>query len=222
MPWVKLSDDWYDDTDLIEAGPMAMLIWPLLVTWSARNLTDGKIPEGQIRRLVDWHTLGIEPEQAIAPLIEKGRLQSVAGAVQIANYLRYQPSREQVLAERDAARGRAAKSRERAAHVQGSSDPPVPVPVPDPSSSSSSSSSDAVPAEVWSEVATKKLARAKDVGNAAAWKRKVIANERDEHGTDAAWIWDTYEITVSQLADVIVSGNRGLLNSLPKRQAESA
>lgn len=224
MPWVKFSDDWYDDRDLIEAGPLAMLAWPILISWCARNLTDGELPAGQVRRLVDWHALGIEPEQAIAPLIEKGRLQEIAGGFQIVNYLKYQPSRGQVLAERESSRQRAAKSRERAAHVQGSALAPDPVPDPVPDkSSSSSSSSDLVPPEVWTLAAKKKSTKpGANVGNYSRWSKQVIANDKAEQGDDAAWIWSTYQITHDQLAGIIASGDRHILNSLRKREDPAA
>lgn len=101
MPWVKLTDDWYDDPALVEAGPVPLMLWPLLITWSARNLTDGRIPIHQVRRLVDWTDLPITADQALAALVDTGRLQSVEGAVVITNYHRYQPTREQVVAQRE-------------------------------------------------------------------------------------------------------------------------
>lgn len=227
MPWVRLTDDWYDDEDLIEAGPAAMLLWPVLISWSLRNLQDGKVPSGQVRRLVDWTELGIDPAPVIASLVAVGRLQEIAGGYLIVNFLKYQPSKEKVLADRE-------KDRQRKA--AGRSDPPpdvrpesvrnpsLPDPVPDPDveSSSSSSSSDAVPDEVWAEVARKKLAAAKNVGNPTRWLKTVIANAKADSGADAAWIWETYQITPSHLADIIVTGNRSSLANLPKRQDDAA
>lgn len=225
MPWVRFSDDWYDDTDLIAAGSAALMLWPLLVSWSLRNLQDGFVPAGQIRRLVDWSELGVDPEQAIAPLVANGRLQEVAGGYHIVNFLKYQPSREKVLADRDAAKGRAARSR---AAKSGGADgvrepcanaavPPVPVPVPD--NPSSSSTSDQVPAAVWRDLAKKKLARATGVGNATSWCSKVSKNDRVELGERAAWLWNTYDMTVSQLVDVLAAGGSSqLLNSLRKKE----
>jgi hypothetical protein len=239
MPWVRLSDDWYDDEDLVNAGPLALLVFPLLISWSLRNLRDGKVPSGQIRRLVDWSELGADPEQAIAPLVACGRLQVVDGGYLITNFLKYQPSREKVMADREKDRKRKAATRsgdgpsasdeapaERPRRVRPEStrnpDPPDPVPVPDVSSSSSSSS-DLVPEAVWQGVAKKKAQNPKvEVGNFRKWSATVIENDKRDHGEEAAWIWTTYEISESQLIDVIVSGSKQILTTLPKRQDPAA
>lgn len=211
MPWVKFSDDWYDDTDLIEAGPAAMLAWPLLISWSARNLQDGKIPAGQVRRLVDWHTLGVDPEQAIAPLLASGRLQAIAGGYLITNYLEYQPSREKVLADRDAARGRAAKSRDRAANVRepcaDGAVPPVPVPVPDePSSSSSSATETGLPPDLWMRVAEKKAQGTKStIVDAGKWKKKAAENAAAELTERAVYLVAHFDLNTSKLVDALIS-----------------
>lgn len=226
MPWVKFSDDWYDDEELVEAGPLALMLWPLLISWSARNLTDGRVPAGQVRRLVDWHSLGLEPEQGIAPLVANGRLQEIAGGYQITNYLAYQPSREKVMADREAAKQRAAKSRERAAHVRenfaGSASPPVPVPVPDNPSSSSSGDVNppGVPEGLWTAIAEKQLAATTSrVGNASAWKRKAAENARKELGDRAAVLVAHYDLTTSQLVDVLLSpSNPPWLSGLRRKE----
>lgn len=210
MPWVKFSDDWYDDPELIEAGPAAMLVWPLLISWSARNLQDGKIPAGQVRRLVDWHSLGVDPEQAIAPLVANGRLQEIAGGYLITNYHRYQPSREKVLADREAAKERAAKSRKRAANVRDecADGAPPPVPVPDrPLSSSSEMSAPGLPEDLWMKIAEKRYANASNVINASAWKRKAAENARIELGDRAVALVRDFDLSTAELIDVLLSGS---------------
>lgn len=209
MPWVKLDDDWYDDPDLIAAGPAAMLLWPLLISWSARNLQDGKIPAGQIRRLVDWTALGVDPEQAVAPLVINGRLQEIAGGYLIVNYLKYQPSRERVLADRDAAKARAQKSRERALHVRepcaDGAAPPVPVPVPNKSSSSSSVTETGLPADLWMKIAEKQASlTSSQIANPAAWKRKAATNAQADLTERAQGLIARYDLTPTQLVDALV------------------
>lgn len=215
MPWVKFSDDWYDDHELIEAGPAAMLVWPVLITWCARNLTDGKIPSGQVRRLVDWHTLGIDPEQAIAPLVANGRLQDIAGGYYVTNYLDYQPSREKVLEDREAAKVRAAKSRApkfsaRAENVREAcaDAAPSPVPVPDEPSSSSSSeyvNTPGLPPDLWTKVADKKATLTTSViANPTKWKAKAAANARDDLEDRALSLVAAFDLTTSQLVEALV------------------
>ena len=227
MPWVKLTDDWYDDPDLIAAGPLSMLIWPILIAWSTRNLQDGNVPSGQIRRLVDWSELGADPEHAIAPLVACGRLQETPGGYRIVNFLKYQPSREKVLGDREKDKQRKAAGRSaspttvRPESVR-NPDAPDPVPVPD-GSSSSSSSSDLVPEAVWIEAAKKKAAMPKaNVGDFSRWSPTVIARDKREQGDDIAWIWTTYQITVDQLATIVAGGSRAILNSLRKREDPAA
>lgn len=227
MPWVRLSDDWYDDPDLIEAGPLSMLVFPLLISWSLRNLQDGKVPSGQIRRLVDWSELGAEPEQAIAPLVACGRLQEQPGGYLIVNFLKYQPSREKVLGDREKDKQRKAAGRSAGpTSVQTEStrnpNPPDPVPVPN-TSPSSSSTSDAVPDAVWLEGARKKAAKpGANVGDFGRWSPHVIAKDKAEQGDDIAWIWATYEITVDQLASIVAGADRRMLNNLRKRTEPAA
>ena len=55
MPWVKFSDDWYDDGKLAGADPAVLAMWAVGISWSARNLTDGEIPMGEHRRLVNLY-----------------------------------------------------------------------------------------------------------------------------------------------------------------------
>lgn len=220
MPWVKFSDDWYDDPELIEAGPAAMLVWPLLISWSARNLTDGKIPAGQVRRLVDWHSLGIEPEQTIAPLVSVGRLQEIAGGYLITNFLKYQPSREKVLADREASKVRAAKSRSKSGGRTPKSDDgavdvrdscadsaqaPVPVPVPDDPSSSSTGSA-LLPAGLWMKIAEKQAqATTSRIVDPSAWKRKAAKNAEADMTERAVALVENYDLDTSKLVDVLLS-----------------
>lgn len=111
MPWVKLTDDWYDDDSIVAAGPHATLLWVTGLSWCARNLTDGAIPARQIRKLIDAQGIVVDGEplradEVASQLVETGLWDQVDGGFQVRNYLKYQPSREQVLASR-------AKDRER-------------------------------------------------------------------------------------------------------------
>lgn len=225
MPWVKLSDDWYDDEDLIEAGPLAMLLWPLLISWSLRNLQDGRIPRGQVRRLVDWSELGAEPEQAIAPLVACGRLQAVETGYVITNFLKYQPSREKVLSDREKDKQRKAAGRAKppddVRDVSGRiPDAPDPVPVP-PVSSPLPSSSDLgrIPDDLWTTMADKKVATARINSNANGYRRKCIENDRKdaELVARALDIVERFDVSTSYLADCLISGTYPQNTYLRKR-----
>jgi hypothetical protein len=59
MPWVKLTDDWYDDPKIAALDDHGIALWVIGITWCARNLTDGHIPAGAVRRLV------ADPDRAV-------------------------------------------------------------------------------------------------------------------------------------------------------------
>lgn len=93
----------------------------------------------------------------------------------------------------------------------------------DTDTESSSSSSSTVPETVWVEVAKKKAADPNiTVNDFSRWSPVVIAKDKALHGADAEWIWTTYQISVSQLAGIIVTGSKAILNTLPKREDPAA
>ena len=50
MPWVKLTDDWYEDAAIIEVGPTAGWMWLLIHSMSIRNGYPDSIPLVVARR----------------------------------------------------------------------------------------------------------------------------------------------------------------------------
>lgn len=132
MPWVKFSDDWYDDGKLAGASPEVLSMFAVGTTWCARNLTDGFIPTGQHALLVNLGE-NVRPDDVAAELVARDAWQEVPGGWRVTNYLKYQPAREKVLADRE--KDRARKERVRAdvradsAEDSGPSRSPVPVPV---------------------------------------------------------------------------------------------
>lgn len=100
MPWAKFDDgfDDSDETDLI--GPEGVCMFVCSITWCSRNLTDGMIPEGRVKRLLGYTTT------ALALLIQYRWWVQVPGGYQVRNYLKYNPSKEQVLKERAQAAAR--------------------------------------------------------------------------------------------------------------------
>lgn len=248
MPWVKLSDDWYDDQQLIEVGPHATLLWIVGLSWSARNLTDGVLPRAQIRRLVDWtgcaEVAGMHGDDVTADVLA-ARLVDVGlwkpdewGGFVIDNYLKYQPSRESVLASRERERQRwhdrkQKDSGDTPAGVGSDSGPPPTDPVPGPVPTSPSSSQDhsqrAAPTDddfdwslVWRLIAEHKRDQ-RDGKPSAAWVRTTARNQPDdeyeagvtfaEKGRQLlAWL----DIDERTLAEVLVGKRR--CEHLPRRQ----
>lgn len=175
MPWVKLSDDWYDDPKVIEAGDDGGWLWVVALSWSARNLTDGVIPKRQLPRL----TTLPKPEALAARLVEIGLFSVVDGGWQIANYHDYQPTRDSVLAKRKAdadrkATGKAKDSVRNPRGIQTESARPGPVPVPVEDHPHDSPVDNVLAAIV--EMRMKEATKAGKVKHPTAYKRTVVAD----------------------------------------------
>lgn len=113
MTWVKLDDGFPEHPKVIQAGGQAAWLYVAALCYSGRNLTDGHIPAAVLPRLTDLKSPG-----RLAEALVRARLFiEVDGGWQIHDYVRYQPSRSQVDAERERARERAAKSRRARADV---------------------------------------------------------------------------------------------------------
>lgn len=111
MPWVKLSDDWYDDPAITAAGTVGTAMWVVGLSWCARNLTDGHIPKSQARRLIDLDDITLDgascrADDIASSLVELGLWTRSDTGYVVVNYHRYQPTREKVLADREKDRRR--------------------------------------------------------------------------------------------------------------------
>jgi len=171
MVWVKLDDDFYDHPKVARLPPEYMLpcvgLHVLTLCWCNRHLTNGVVPRGQVFRLAG-DLAGLlhcsTPEPLINQLIDVGMWevdewdsQGHASSYHIHDYLVYQPTKDQVVDQREVARaghvagGKARASKalrvggkfapnppaeqpaeqpaEPAGHQQATSPVPVPVPV---------------------------------------------------------------------------------------------
>jgi hypothetical protein len=176
--WVKLDDHFDQHPKLAQVGPLGIALWTVGLAYCNRQLTDGFIPWAQARSLISWEFLGPPCEDGrqnvnqiaitsgmagtdvtcayvIDLLVSAGLWDVVDGGYQVHDYDQYQPTREQVEAERKAkqeagragglARAKAlavapAIADAKAGAVAKSKPVPVtryPLPVPDPPSSSS-------------------------------------------------------------------------------------
>ena len=106
MTWFKVDDALAMHPKAFAAGNAALGLWVRAGSWSAQQLTDGFIPREVIPALGgDWDT-------AVA-LIRAKLWHEADGGYQFHDWADYQPTREQVLAERAAAAERKRKSRAR-------------------------------------------------------------------------------------------------------------
>ena len=148
MPWVRLDDGFHAHPKLAALGERtlpAVGLYTLALTWSSTYLTDGLVPDGQLRRLGGSKALA-------SALVDAGLWERVEGGWRIHDFLDYNPSRERVLEERSADAERKRRGRTsrwspggheggrpagRPGGVRSESDRPVPGPVPVAHASSS-------------------------------------------------------------------------------------
>jgi hypothetical protein len=133
MTWFKLDDQFHSHPKVLTAGNAAVGLYCRLGTWIADKLTDGFIPAGVARSMGsprELKALLTPPAPGMGAL-----LVVVDGGYQMPDYLEYNPTREKVLAEREAAKKRMQRVRgsgEVRANEQenfaGSSHSPDPVP----------------------------------------------------------------------------------------------
>lgn len=95
VAWGKLDDRMTFHEKIVEAGNAATGVWARSIAWSSHHLSDGHIPD-KIARLVAGGSRG-----ALASLVRSHLFTSCTGGYQINNYLKYNPSRVEVLEKRE-------------------------------------------------------------------------------------------------------------------------
>ena len=167
MVWVRIDDRYSEHPKIVEAGPLCAALWLAGLAYCNRNLTDGFIPWSTARTLVDWEyaeqdgrriTIDIgcgmggetvTSDMVISRMVAVGLWHPVYGETtqRIKGYLvhdygDFQPSKEQVLRERELTANRVKAFKERhKGNAQGNgvsngignakvTGDPVPVPVP--------------------------------------------------------------------------------------------
>jgi hypothetical protein len=222
VPWVKLDDQFFVNRKARSAGLEGRALFLASMCYCAMQLNDGTFAADDLPIVAAL--AGVPPEIG-ERLVEIGLWHATEGGYEVHQYLTHNPSREQVVARKERAE-KAANARHHPATSNASSKPswnadalPIPSPSPVALSSSSPVTETGVPEEVWSTLARRKLAVAKNVKNVPSWTRRVIQNDRVELGPRAEELWGMFEITPSQLADVLAAGgNSSTLNSLKRKQ----
>lgn len=101
MAWVRLDDQFAEHPKMQAAGPLGRDLQVSALCYANRNLTDGYIPRATARRLADIDDLPVTAQDVIDRLVQVGAWIKVAGGYRIHDYTDYQPTKEQVLAERE-------------------------------------------------------------------------------------------------------------------------
>lgn len=104
IPWFKVDDALSMHPKAFAAGNAALGLWVRAGSWSMQHLTDGHIPTGVVA------ALGGEWDDAAA-LVNAGLWGQANGGYQFHDWGEYQPTREQILAERAKTRERVEKHR---------------------------------------------------------------------------------------------------------------
>jgi hypothetical protein len=128
MGWVRVSDDFYDHPKFADVTPLSVALWIAGLAYCNRNLTDGYIPQSVAHRLMDFDGLGYTVatvgdmagvmEDDCAPLAVEDLVkvdlwhadshdcltcpQPGRRRYYIHDYLRYQPSAEEIRQRQDA------------------------------------------------------------------------------------------------------------------------
>ncbi len=108
MSWARFDDHFDDDEDLQRMSCEAIALHVCGTTWASRHLSDGHVPQHAVRHLKG------ATRKALDQLCDGGENAwwiRVSDGYQIRSYLKFNPSREQVLSGRRAATERKAKSR---------------------------------------------------------------------------------------------------------------
>ena len=114
MSWVKLDDQFSHHPKIMQAGPLAGWLHVCALCYCASYLTDGFVPNAVTNVLADYSNIGvttagndfvqfghdIEASELVDMLVFVGLWEPVNNGYQIHDYLEYNPSKADVLAER--------------------------------------------------------------------------------------------------------------------------
>lgn len=104
MTWVRLEDTFTDHFKVSALEPTAFMLHVAAMCHCGRNLTDGRVDAEDVPRLVRGYR-----EEWVAELVGLGLWDVVEGGYLVHDFLAYNPTREKVLAQREAAARRKEK-----------------------------------------------------------------------------------------------------------------
>ena len=131
MPWVKLDDHFDQHPKIAAAGPLGVALWVTGLAYCNRNLTDGFIPWAVARSLLSWEyldddgkvrTVGVYSGHVgddvscafvIDILLNAGLWEEAKGGYRIHDFDQYQPSKSDVMSERERGGKRQQKHRDK-------------------------------------------------------------------------------------------------------------
>lgn len=225
MTWVKLDDQFPQNLKVIEVGPEGVALYVFGLCFCASQLTDGTIPTKAARVLTA--TADVDPT-TVDRLVEAGLWDSTDDGYVVPDFLDYNPSRAQVMRDREQARKRMRRKRGqrpdpepppehsgdvRANNGRSSASPSRPVPSPTSSSSTEVvqqatagpvDDDDEFMGAVWEAFADRRQRTARITNSVDGWRRSVVNNARSEHGGRAAGLRDRHpHLSAVELARII-------------------
>lgn len=105
MPWFKVDDSFHAHPKVLATEPAALGLWVIAGAWSSSHLTDGFVPTHALTRLLPGS------DELARALVNAGLWRRAKGGYQFHDWSEYQPSKDDVDAERKAARERMRKLR---------------------------------------------------------------------------------------------------------------
>lgn len=100
MAWVKIDDQFPMHPKVVQSGPLGMAMQVAALCYCNRFLTDGFIPAGVVPTLINLAGQSEIWEQVVGRLVHLGMWEEADGGYRIHDYLKYQPSREDAIRER--------------------------------------------------------------------------------------------------------------------------
>ena len=119
MPWLRLDDGFAENHKIIDLKLPAKWLHVSALCYCARNLTDGNISRKQLQVICAIADVP-KPQIHVRALVDAGLWledESEDGCYVVNDFLKYNPSREQVAKDRDAARERQSRSRSQRSHA---------------------------------------------------------------------------------------------------------
>lgn len=133
MSWLRIDDDMLDHEKwrraLREGGDAALLVWLRLTSYCSRRLTDGRVAADMVAEIAQL-ARSKSRARALQALVEHGLCtRHVDGAIVVCGYLERNPSKADVIAERER---RAQAQKNYADRKKLTGQQPVELPPPDP------------------------------------------------------------------------------------------
>jgi len=170
MTWVKLDDAFFQNVKVASVSKDAKLLHLSAMCYCASQLTDGKIPTPALKMIAAQADVD-DYRAAVAELCHVNLWDNADGDLSIHDYLKYNPSKQDVMKGREAAAERMRRVRsgeqvpnsddtapEQDENSEGTSPNPVPVPIPFPERDPEPKPE--VPAELAEEPAARRKRRA--------------------------------------------------------------